>query len=190
MNYKIAIIQEMKKYDHKNVKYNIAIASIITIFIGAVVYVPVLFFSKRGVDVVYKKVPVFITATNPVSVDNSDYYMYEDIQQQEDVDDGFFSDDLSDKALNLSFPIVTKDLRIGDRDPEVKSLQIYLNSLGFTVASSGPGSPGNETDFFGSGTRDALIRFQEENADVILKPVGLERGTGILGELTRKLINS
>lgn len=43
---------------------------------------------------------------------------------------------------------------------EVKSLQIFLNTHGFKIAESGPGSPGNETTTFGVLTRKALCKFQ------------------------------
>jgi len=36
---------------------------------------------------------------------------------------------------------------------DVKKLQEFLNTNGFKLADSGPGSPGNETTFFGSLTR-------------------------------------
>jgi peptidoglycan hydrolase-like protein with peptidoglycan-binding domain len=46
---------------------------------------------------------------------------------------------------------------------DVKDLQVFLNSLGFLISQTGPGSPGDETEFFGERTRDALSRFQEAN---------------------------
>lgn len=71
------------------------------------------------------------------------------------------------------------NIRINSVGPEVKALQIFLNENGFLVAESGPGSKGNETEFFGEKTRDAVIRFQEAN-DIILQRVEIynNKGTG------------
>lgn len=52
------------------------------------------------------------------------------------------------------------NLMLGNVDPQVMTLQKLLNADGFTVASSGPGSAGQETDVFGSFTQKALRGFQ------------------------------
>jgi peptidoglycan hydrolase-like protein with peptidoglycan-binding domain len=57
----------------------------------------------------------------------------------------------------------TRDLTIGSQGNDVKALQQYLNAHGFTVASSGNGSPLHETTYFGVATQAALIKFQKEN---------------------------
>ncbi|USN52944.1 MAG: peptidoglycan-binding protein [Candidatus Nomurabacteria bacterium] len=44
-----------------------------------------------------------------------------------------------------------------------KSYKKYLNSQGFILVTTGPGSPGQETQKFGAATRNALIRYQEQN---------------------------
>ena len=49
---------------------------------------------------------------------------------------------------------------MGATGAEVLCLQEGLNDLGFTVAASGPGSPGNETTYFGPETEQALKKFQ------------------------------
>jgi hypothetical protein len=84
----------------------------------------------------------------------------------------------------------TKNLWVGIRDIEVRLLQKFLNLKGFSVATEGPGSPGQETDFFGNRTRDALIKFQETYKFNILTPLGLNFGTGYFGPSTRNYINS
>ncbi len=84
----------------------------------------------------------------------------------------------------------TRNLKVGDRGSDVKDLQQALNSLGFTVASSGAGSSGNETEFFGPATADAVARFQEEYKQEVLAPYNLARGTGFFGASTRTKLNT
>lgn len=65
--------------------------------------------------------------------------------------------------------------------PDVLALQRYLNTNGFRVTESGPGSPGHEVDVFGLATYRALIRFQSAH--------GLPT-TGYFGPLTRNFITT
>lgn len=82
-------------------------------------------------------------------------------------------------------------LKVGSTGQEVSCLQVLLNSDKSTViVDSGPGSPENETDFFGRGTYLAVIKFQEKYTDEILKPSGLSKGNGFIGVLTQKKLNS
>lgn len=80
-----------------------------------------------------------------------------------------------------SSTLLTKKLFLGVIHEEVKLLQKYLNSAGFTVAAYGLGSPGNETLYFGLKTRAAVIRFQKARG---LVP------DGIVGAKTRAVINT
>lgn len=73
--------------------------------------------------------------------------------------------------------------------PDVKNLQKFLNINGFLLDTNGPGSPGNETEFFGPKTQNALVKFQDAHAKKILEPIGLSKGTGILGIMTIGFIN-
>lgn len=73
-----------------------------------------------------------------------------------------------------------KDLRVGITDPDVKKLQKFLNEFGYTVATTGPGSPGQETEFFGGLTKAAVIKLQK----VYKLPQ-----TGFFGPLTRQVAN-
>ncbi|MBU3669036.1 MAG: hypothetical protein FGM57_03660 [Candidatus Taylorbacteria bacterium] len=71
----------------------------------------------------------------------------------------------------------------GRRDEDIKNLQRFLNAQGFRVnpIDGAPGSPGYETDLFGTLTRQALARFQ---AVVGITPVGF------FGPKTRAFINN
>ncbi|MDD5289570.1 MAG: PQQ-binding-like beta-propeller repeat protein [Patescibacteria group bacterium] len=83
-----------------------------------------------------------------------------------------------------------KDLKLGQTNFDVKRLQIFLNSDPDTqIARSGPGSPGQETFFFGSLTKLSVIKFQEKYAEDILVPLGLKQGTGFVSKNTRLKIN-
>lgn len=73
---------------------------------------------------------------------------------------------------------------------DVLRLQQYLNKQGFILAKNGPGSPGNETNYFGPRTQRALSAFQNHYAAQILHPLSLFLGTGNFFILTRSFINS
>lgn len=77
--------------------------------------------------------------------------------------------------------LLTTNLYFGLRSKDVKTLQQYLNTHGFKIAETGPGSPGNETETFGKLTRDAVIRFQ--------KAKGINPAVGYVGPITRGIIN-
>jgi peptidoglycan hydrolase-like protein with peptidoglycan-binding domain len=82
--------------------------------------------------------------------------------------------------------VFTRALFVGVRGEDVRTLQKLLNSdLVTRVADVGPGSKGNETDYFGPATKQALVKFQEKYRNETLAPLGLTYGTGYLGEKTR-----
>ncbi|MCX6732781.1 MAG: peptidoglycan-binding protein, partial [Candidatus Roizmanbacteria bacterium] len=85
---------------------------------------------------------------------------------------------------------LTRDLYPGSQGADVRSLQEHLNAHGFTLATSGAGSPGNETTYYGNLTAAAVRRFQEAHFAEILSPLGYASGTGICGPSTRNYINS
>lgn len=98
-------------------------------------------------------------------------------------------------AILLYTPVsnaaLSRNLKLGDRGSDVRELQIALNLDPETkVAAIGPGSLGNETEFFGPLTQNAVNRFQQKHAKYILAPIGLTRPTGIFGSKTRLKLQS
>ncbi len=82
------------------------------------------------------------------------------------------------------------DLKVGERHPDVVRLQQYLNMNDFALATSGPGSRGAETTYFGMRTRDAVMRFQAFYSAEILAPLGLTAPTGNFYAATRSWLNT
>ena len=77
-----------------------------------------------------------------------------------------------------------RNLKQGDRGVDVRALQIILNSDTETrIANEGPGSPGQETEYFGTLTYQATVRLQEKYRQDILIPNGLFAGTGFVKEM-------
>lgn len=72
------------------------------------------------------------------------------------------------------------DLYLGITDPSVKDLQRYLNDHGYVLTTSGLGSPGQETNFFGQLTKQKLIEFQKANK--------IYPAWGYCGPVTRSLL--
>jgi len=75
-----------------------------------------------------------------------------------------------------------KDLEFGMTDPDVLKLQKFLNKNGFLVAAHGMGAPGNETDYFGKLTKEAVKKLQ--------KAWGIFPAFGYFGEKTRRIVNT
>jgi hypothetical protein len=75
----------------------------------------------------------------------------------------------------------TRHLALGARGEDVRCLQQFLNRNGFTIASTGPGSSGSETTYFGSLTQQAVRMWQNRYAAQVLAPSGLTSGTGYWG---------
>ncbi|MFP4617138.1 MAG: peptidoglycan-binding domain-containing protein, partial [Candidatus Paceibacterota bacterium] len=75
-----------------------------------------------------------------------------------------------------------RDLSTGSTGNDVKTLQEWLNDNGYTVATEGAGSPGNESDYFGERTCEAVAAYQSAND---IEPVA-----GYFGPLTRAAVNA
>ncbi len=73
----------------------------------------------------------------------------------------------------------TRYLQLGMSGNDIKQLQIFLNSKGYIISATGPGSKGNETTMFGSLTKKALMKFQKDNKI---------SATGYFGPLTKQFI--
>jgi peptidoglycan hydrolase-like protein with peptidoglycan-binding domain len=76
---------------------------------------------------------------------------------------------------------ITRDLKLGMSGEDVRALQIILNRKGYTVATTGSGSVGNETTYFGSATQAAVIKFQSAR--------NIAPAAGYVGPLTRAALS-
>jgi peptidoglycan hydrolase-like protein with peptidoglycan-binding domain len=83
----------------------------------------------------------------------------------------------SGNSVNLS-----RDLFEGMSGDDVRALQQTLNANGYMVASTGNGSSGNETIYFGPATKAAVIRFQIAR--------GISPSVGYVGPITRAVLAS
>lgn len=72
-------------------------------------------------------------------------------------------------------------MKMGSKGPEVMELQKVLNAAGFTVSTTGAGSPGMESTYFGAKTKAAVIKWQAS--------VGLV-ADGIVGAMSRAKLNA
>lgn len=91
-------------------------------------------------------------------------------------------------AAEVSF---MRPLKVGMTGEDVRALQVLLNTSSDTrVSITGPGSPGNESTYFGQKTATAVSRFQEKYRTLILTPNGLSTGTGYVGPSTLAVLGT
>jgi len=91
---------------------------------------------------------------------------------------------IMEKAVAKSVPALFKsELKVGSKGKEVEELQKCL------AKDKSVYPQGDITGYFGSKTKAAVIRFQEKYSSEILKPIGLKKGTGKVGGMTRDKLN-
>ncbi|MCK4781773.1 peptidoglycan-binding protein [Candidatus Parcubacteria bacterium] len=74
-------------------------------------------------------------------------------------------------------------LQTGSRGDEARELQKCLSQDAEVYPE------GEISGYFGSKTKQAVIKFQEKYSEEILEPFGLKNGTGIVGKSTRAKLN-
>ncbi len=80
--------------------------------------------------------------------------------------------------------VLTKTFNKGVSHAEIKSIQQALNAHGFIIAENGPGSPGNETNFFGALTEKAVQKFQAQYG-IVNSGTPQSTGYGRIGPKTK-----
>jgi hypothetical protein len=84
---------------------------------------------------------------------------------------------------------LASNLNFGMTNAQVLTLQQILNKSGFVISASGPGSPGNETSYFGAMTREAVRKFQCAK-NITCSGSESTTGYGMVGPRTRAALNS
>lgn len=86
------------------------------------------------------------------------------------------------QAAVSSSVINVRDLELDMEGDDVRALQVLLNTNGFALAPEGVGAPGNETNYFGTLTQNALMRYQAANS--------VMPAIGYFGPITRALMKN
>lgn len=92
-------------------------------------------------------------------------------------------------TTQTSGAVLTKTIKVGASSYEIKTLQQFLNSDPDTkISASGAGSPGSETNYFGSLTVKAIQKFQKKYG-IVSSGTPETTGYGALGPKTRAKFN-
>lgn len=95
-----------------------------------------------------------------------------------------FREKTVDKTPSFQFK---SQLTVGSESKEVEELQKCLANADLVGSEIYP--DGEISGYFGTKTKEAVIRFQEKYKEEILEPSGLKKGTGTVGASTRKKLN-
>jgi len=82
---------------------------------------------------------------------------------------------------------LNRQFDLGTSGADVKELQKFLNAAGFQIASAGPGSPGQETEYYGPLTQAAVQKFQAAQG-IVTSGDPQSTGYGRVGPQTLKAI--
>ncbi len=77
--------------------------------------------------------------------------------------------------------VFTRTLELGSTGEDVRCLQKFLNENGFIIASTGVGSPGNETNLYREKTIEAVKKWQQSKE--------IFPATGNFGPLSKEKYN-
>jgi peptidoglycan hydrolase-like protein with peptidoglycan-binding domain len=109
---------------------------------------------------------------------------FENLQQYIDKIGGVSSSTTTTILKTIPSFYFSKTLRVGDENFDVLQLQKLL-AIDKSIYPEGL-----TTGFFGSLTKRAVTKFQEKYANEVLWPLGLTKGTGLVGSATIKKLNT
>lgn len=139
--------------------------------------------SKEGKVVNSPILPDFFSFSPPDTSFKYDLEKAKEILEKSgfsDIDGDGYLEKIKTEEKEFSFK---RDLKTGDEGEDVKKLQECLSNFPDIY-------PEKEiSGYFGEKTKKAVITFQEKYANEVLKPIGLNKGTGKVGSLTREKLN-
>lgn len=134
--------------------------------------------TKRGLRKAKEVVKIEDSAGNGSAINDQDRFIDENFIKRCFV--AGYVIDLPNEIPNMDKPKFTgtRTLRVGDKGNDVKELQTILEYYGFFPSTQ------TKTGYYGGITRMGVIKLQEKFASEILHPLGLVKGTGIVGNST------